>query len=443
MAWPAEFSARIQAQFSDGNALLEALDHSPQTSILTNLHKPGPTPSGTPVPWNSSGLVLPERPQFTYDPLFHAGVYYPQESSSMMVEHLVRHLRSHLPENPTVLDLCAAPGGKSLNVLNALDGNGVLLSNEVIRPRSAILAETLTKWGHNNILITQNDPKDFTPLEGVFDLIVVDAPCSGEGMFRKDPEAANHWSPEAVQLCAARQKRILGQILPCLAPGGFLIYATCTFNAQENDENVRWLQQQTDLKRALPEAPEVWGIVQDEVGWRFLPHRVQGEGLFISAWQKQDGRAARPISKKQRQRLPVPGKELTAIAQAQTRHSFFVEHRQLACALPAHGADLFQRSLECLNLIQVGTPVGTLKGRDILPEHAWSQSAVLNLPGQPVELSREAALNYLARQPFDAPSTKGWVRFTYQGHSLGLGKALGNRVNNYYPKYWRIRHLPA
>ena len=443
MQWPNAFEAAIRAQFPDGDALLAALDGPTQTTVLTNPAKAPCALEGSPIPWNPSGLLLPERPQFTYDPLFHAGVYYPQESSSMVIQRVVSQLLADGPEDPVVLDLCAAPGGKSLNVLNALGGRGMLLSNEVIRPRAAILAETLTKWGYPNILVTQSDPKAFRKLEGVFDLVVVDAPCSGEGMFRKDPPAADHWSPEAVELCAARQKRILADVADSVTPGGYLVYATCTFNPHENDENVRWLQDQHDFEPALPALPEGCTAEVSEVGWRFVPHRVPGEGLFVMVMRRTGGAAAKPMHKKALQRLPKPDKATAAAATEATGWNQWVEHQGLVCALPAAGQELFLRALEHLHLIQAGTPVGKLKGRDLLPEHAWAQSHVLSLPGTPVELEREAALAYLARQPFSANAPKGWTRFTYQGRTLGLGKSLGNRINNYYPKHWRIRHLQA
>ena len=441
MHWPEAFEAAIRAQFPDGDALLAALDGPTQTTILTNPAKGPCALKGAPIPWNPNGLLLSERPQFTYDPLFHAGVYYPQESSSMVLQSVVTQLLADGPEDPVVLDLCAAPGGKSLNIFNALAGKGILLSNEVIRPRAAILAETLTKWGYPNILVTQSDPKAFRKLEGVFDLVVVDAPCSGEGMFRKDPAAADHWSPEAVELCAARQKRILADVADCVTPGGYLVYATCTFNPRENDENVRWLRDQHDFEPALPTMPEGCTAEVSDLGWRFVPHRVPGEGLFVMVLRKTDGSPAKPLHKKVLQRLPKPDKATVAAATAATLYPQWVEHQGLACALPAAGHELFLRALEHLNLIQAGTPVGKLKGRDLLPEHAWVQSHTLNLPGHVVELDKEAALAYLARQPFAADAPRGLTRFTYKGHTLGLGKSLVNRINNYYPKHWRIRHL--
>ncbi len=147
-----------------------------------------------------------------------------------------------------VLDLCAAPGGKSTHLLSLMDQNSLLVSNEVIQSRSAILSENLQKWGHDNVVVTNNDPKDFQRLPGFFDVIVVDAPCSGEGLFRKDPGAIKEWSEDAVALCSKRQRRILSDVWPALKTGGILIYSTCTYNSQENEENLRWLQQEYEVE---------------------------------------------------------------------------------------------------------------------------------------------------------------------------------------------------
>lgn len=192
------------------------------------------------VPWSATGYYLDKRLTFTFDPLFHAGCYYVQEASSMFVEQA---LRQYAAERPVVmLDLCAAPGGKSTHARSMLPAGSLLVANEVIRNRSQILAENLTKWGHPDVVVTNNDPADFSPLTDFFDVILADVPCSGEGMFRKDPVAVSEWSPENVEICWQRQRRIISDIWPCLKPGGILIYSTCTYNTKEDEENVRWLR---------------------------------------------------------------------------------------------------------------------------------------------------------------------------------------------------------
>ncbi|MES1226926.1 MAG: RsmB/NOP family class I SAM-dependent RNA methyltransferase, partial [Bacteroidota bacterium] len=177
------------------------------------------------VPWSSNGYYLSERPSFTTDPLFHAGAYYVQEASSMFLEEAVKQT-CDLSKPLKVLDLCAAPGGKSTLLQSIISNESLLISNEVIKSRVNILSENITKWGAANVVVTNNDPKDFQRLPEYFDLIVIDAPCSGSGLFRKDPEAITEWSSDNVMLCSQRQQRILADILPCLKPGGILIYST-------------------------------------------------------------------------------------------------------------------------------------------------------------------------------------------------------------------------
>ncbi|MDE5701230.1 MAG: RsmB/NOP family class I SAM-dependent RNA methyltransferase, partial [Bacteroides sp.] len=210
------------------------------------------------VPWTSAGFYLSRRPTFTFDPLFHAGCYYVQEASSMFVEQALRQYMSTAPV--VALDLCAAPGGKSTHVRSLLPEGSLLVANEVIRNRSQILAENLTKWGHPDVVVTNNDPADFAPLTSFFDVILTDVPCSGEGMFRKDPVAVNEWSPENVDVCWQRQRRILSDIWPCLKPGGLLVYSTCTYNTKEDEENIRWMRDTFGAEILPLDIPADWNI---------------------------------------------------------------------------------------------------------------------------------------------------------------------------------------
>jgi len=259
-----------------------ALQQPAPTSIRYNPFKQHePAKALEAVTWSDHAYYLPERPSFTLDPLFHAGVYYVQEASSMFVGQAVEQL---FPEQQPlrVLDLCAAPGGKSTHLLSVLPPGSLLVANEVIRSRYQVLSQNLSKWGLANIIATNHDSSDFSKLEGFFDLILVDAPCSGEGLFRKDKRAIQEWSPEAVSLCAGRQKRILGNIVPALAPGGILLYSTCTYNRQENDENAEWLNNTFQL---LPEPIETqpdWKVEQRSQAYQFYPHRNKGEGFYLA-----------------------------------------------------------------------------------------------------------------------------------------------------------------
>ncbi len=265
---------------------LKALDDEPAVSIRLN---PAKTKPGTrffvpaePVPWSRWGYYLEERPSFTFDPLLHAGIYYVQEASSMFVDHVVREL---LSEPAVCLDLCAAPGGKSLSLLSSLPTGSLLVSNEVVRQRANILAETIIKHGHTNVMVTNNTPADFGRLTHAFDLILVDAPCSGEGMFRKNIRAVEEWSLNNVQRCAERQNDILVDAWQALKPGGFLVYSTCTFNVTENESVVFDLARSTGARFIQVETGSDWGISPsfDErtPGYRFFPHRTRGEGLSL------------------------------------------------------------------------------------------------------------------------------------------------------------------
>lgn len=245
------------------------------------------------VPWNSNGYYLSERPSFTSDPLFHAGAYYVQEASSMFLEDAIRQT-CDLTQNLKVLDLCAAPGGKSTLIQSIISDNSLLVSNEIIKTRVNILSENITKWGAANVVVTNNDPKDFQKLPGYFDVIVVDAPCSGSGLFRKDPEAIDEWSLNNVTLCSQRQQRILADILSSLKPGGILIYSTCSYSEAEDEDICDWLLSGTQdpLSGLRLQIKSDWHIIEtsspqhNAYGYRFYPDKLKGEGFFIAVFQK-------------------------------------------------------------------------------------------------------------------------------------------------------------
>jgi NOL1/NOP2/sun family putative RNA methylase len=264
------------------------------TSVRINAFKPSDLfNSKEHVPWCEDGRYLKERPSFTADPLFHAGCYYVQEASSMFLEQVLKH-SADLSKNLRVLDLCAAPGGKSTLISSLLNKNSLLLANEIIKTRVPVLSDNLSKWGPENNYVSNNDPKDFKRLEGYFDVIVADAPCSGSGMFRKDPAAINEWSENMVDLCSQRQKRILADVYPALKQNGILIYSTCSYSKQENEEISDWLCEEFDVESIPIPLKTEWGILEtlsDQhkcFGYRFYPHKVKGEGFFIAAFRKNE-----------------------------------------------------------------------------------------------------------------------------------------------------------
>lgn len=397
------------------------------------------------VPWCTGAYYLPSRPLFTADPLLHAGAYYVQEASSMFLDTV---LDAILPQRGAlrVLDLCAAPGGKSTLIASKLSEGDLLISNDVIRTRAAILEENMTRWGYANTWVSSNDPRDFGRIRNYFDIIVVDAPCSGSGLFRKDERALEEWSEDNVKLCAERQQRILADILPALKKDGYLLYATCSYSPEENEANLDFLADQ-GLFTSIPiPLDPAWGITISHSprhgmeGYRFFPDKVKGEGFFISVLQKKDGEDAFAYQRfKTAQNKLV--KANAAYLLQDTGFSFIENERGLNTAIhTVHEAD-YHLLKEYIYLRRAGTLLGSPAQKDWIPEHDIALSIHAN-PGLPfIELDLENALLFLKKENFELPAGtgKGWYIIRYKGQGLGWIKALGNRVNNYLPKSWRIR----
>ncbi len=432
------------ASITDADALTAALQTERQTSIRINPKKME-APALSKIPWNQYGYYLETRPLFTLDPLFHAGAYYVQEASSMFLEQII----SPLASGPLrVLDLCAAPGGKSTLTASLVPEGSLLVANEVIRSRAQILSENLIKWGQNNCIVTNNDPKDFSFLRGFFDLIIVDAPCSGEGMFRKDANAVEEWSPENVDLCCKRQLRILYDIWDCLTPGGTIIYSTCTFNERENEDVVARIisEKEASCKRVNFDA--AWNITEREkngaISYRFFPHLTKGEGFSISVIQKNDGsefslpkktnppRCYTQISDKNAQ----PYQTLV-----QGDMQFLQDKKNNLWAFPKSLYPLLAHIASNCTIVHAGTPVAEVMGnkRNPLPGLAFALN--YNKDAFPsVAIDLETAVRYFKKEPLSLPDApKGWVHLTYNGISMGFVKNIGNRANNPYPSEWAIK----
>lgn len=395
-----------------------------------------------PVPWCENGFYLSERPSFTFDPLFHAGAYYVQEASSMFLWEMIKQTVG-TATNKKVLDLCAAPGGKS-TLLASYFTDGLIVSNEVIKSRAAILTENIIKWGADNVVVTNNDPKDFQRLENYFDLIVIDAPCSGSGLFRKDPNAINEWSEENVNLCSLRQQRIVADVLPALKQNGILIYSTCSYSKQEDEDVLDWLMENYQLSTVHCPLSGEWGIVEVQsdkhqaFGYRFYPDQIKGEGFFIAAFKKINGEEDSYHSE---QNLQLANKQeleqLRSFIPLPQTYSVFKQNEALR-AIKETWLTALKQLAKHLYIKKAGVELGTIKGKDFIPSH---ELAVSMLPLQSlaaVELSKEAALQYLKRKEFVTDAPKGWTLVKYCGLSLGWIKVLPNRINNYYPQEWRI-----
>lgn len=458
MNLPAPFEHSMRCLLGDGyEAFREALLGEPAVSIRLNRSKVSADVPYEPVPWATDGYYLEERPPFTFDPLFHCGGYYVQEASSMFVEQAVRQ---HLGTTRVALDLCAAPGGKSTLLRSLLPDDAVLVSNEVMRPRAQVLAENITKWGHPRCVVTSNYPADFTPLGSLFDLILVDAPCSGEGMFRKDEVAVTEWSPENVAICWQRQRDILTDIWPTLRPGGLLVYSTCTFNTEEDEENVRWMMDELGAELLPVYIDSTWGITPTLLPnvphvYRFLPGRTRGEGFFMAVVRKNPdvddvGHVELP-SRKRMASAAVSRRTLKSsvvpswITSPETY--IYKEESNGIVAIPTDMEPLCTLLATRLRLLKAGISLAEVKGRDVIPTHELAMSTVLAPEAFPTcELSYVDALRYLHREAIVLPSgmPRGFVLVTWRGLPLGFVKNIGNRANNLYPQEWRIRssHLP-
>ncbi len=414
MQLPQDFISYTSALFGADRweRFIRACDESAPVSVRLNPFKCKDEtlfPNATPVPWCNGGYWLDERPNFTLDPLFHAGLYYVQEAGSLFLDHV---FRTHVTTPVSALDLCAAPGGKSTLMRAALPEGSVLVSNEVDRRRASILLENMQKQGHPDVLVTHNFPRDFQKATLVFDVILTDVPCSGEGLFRRDENAVNEWNVSNVQMCQKRQREILTDIWPCLRAGGLLIYSTCTFNTHENEENVRWICNELGAEILPVSTQPAWNITGsllsswEQPVYRFIPGITRSEGLFMAVLRKTGNSP---------QRATLPKSVRTQ----------------------ATGARL-------LHVLSDGLPQGEQKGKEIIPTTA--QALSLNLkPGEfpNVELPLEQALRYLHREAFALPAgtPRGFVVVTYQKQPLGFMKNLGDRANNLYPKNWAIKKL--
>ncbi len=407
MKLPKDFESYFLERWhsEDVEALVRGLQAEPSVSIRLNPRRMPidvePEGADGRVPWCEEGFYLADRPAFTADPLLHAGAYYVQEASSMYLAHVVRHLLPMMEEDglSACLDLCAAPGGKSTLLRSVLPESCFLVSNEPLRQRAQVLAENMAKWCGLEAYVTQAYARDFSKaLRGkqFFDLILADVPCSGEGMMRKEAAAVEQWSPAFVAECAALQRSIIEDIWPALRPGGILLYSTCTFNPEEDEENVEWIVRELGAELLSIPTESNWSIRSDlrreghlSVA-HFLPGEVRGEGFFCAALQK------------------------------------------LGKGLSAKNPQALRKTLSVI-------PTLSTSQLDVAEDVRSKQQTTITLPR--VDLSLADAVRYLQREALTLPSTapRGIVQVCFHGQRLGLVKNLGTRANNLYPKEWRIR----
>ena len=482
---PAEFAAKMrELPELDAEALLKALSSEPCVGVrLNNRKMPAPDTLGydlaESVTWCEDGYYLPQRPLFTLNPSLHAGGFYVQDPSSMIHQQVVGRIvaaNGHVPMS--LLDFCGAPGGKTTAMINALPDGSVVVANEYVPTRGKILRENLEKWGYPAVITTGAAASDYAGLPEMFDIIAVDAPCSGEGMMRKEEEARRQWTPRLVEECAALQRDILSNIVSTLRPGGYLIYSTCTFNPEEDELNSRFIRDELGLEPVSADSLGLAGIenvgrslLPDVEALRFMPHLTRGEGLYLSVFRKpgkllpylENEGAPSPTDR----HLPEKPKDKSKGKQKgkQERNTSFAltdEHRRrlyewyapdwdmqfeqngnLITALPA----MASRPLAILRqggvrVTGAGLPAAELKGRDLIPDSRIVLSSAISPDAFPkVALTEEEALRYLRRDAIQLPegTPKGYVAVTCNGLPLGLMKNIGNRANNLFPAPWRIR----
>jgi 16S rRNA C967 or C1407 C5-methylase (RsmB/RsmF family)/NOL1/NOP2/fmu family ribosome biogenesis protein len=445
MIFPEEFIKRISGQeYINPAALLDALNEPSPISIRINRRKwSGTLKDAESVPWSSNGFYLQSRPSFTADPLYHSGCYYPQEASGMFLEQVVMQTTGN-NGSYRFLDLCGAPGGKTTILADLTGEEGFLVSNEVIRSRASILSETVSKWGSGNILVTQNDPSAFKGLPGFFDLILTDAPCSGEGMFRTEI-ARSEWSTDNAALCPERQKRILLDAWPALKENGILIYCTCTFNPSENEEIIRWLTGSGRAECIRIDTRSFPGIAEIDFegifGYGFHPGRVRGEGFFIAAVRKLEAVKGSVMAK--RYQNPVqPSKDECSSAAFVSEFSRdrIVKTGDRVAAL-ACDPSIYPEISAALRVLSPGTMLGNMKQKDFIPDHDLALSTVITRGAFPeLELGYDDAITYLRRDNLSGIScAEGWNLVTFRAVPLGFVKNIGRRLNNYFPMEMRIR----
>lgn len=425
----------------------------PSVSVRVNEAKGGTVPTGaTRVPWCELGYYLDERPNFTLDPMLHAGRYYVQDASSMFIHHVIKQLvcspsplrgGNSMSQPVKYLDLCAAPGGKTTAALQALPAGSLVVANEIVPNRARALMDNVMRWGSPHAVVTCNAPAQVGRLTHLFDIVATDVPCSGEGMMRKDAEAAAQWSPSLVAQCATRQRDIIRDIWPALRPGGLFIYSTCTYNRQENEEMMEHLISEYGAKPVAVPVEEAWNIAPaigcDLPCYRFMPHRTRGEGLFMAVVRKPEG-TRQPL----RTKKSAPPKT-NAIAQGIKEWLSDCKEYDLSVqgddvvANPRMHADALAALRTTLNVIYSGVTLGTLKGKNCVPHHSLALSTALNRTVLPhCEVDLNTALRYLHGEAITIDAPRGYVLLTHHDVPIGWVNNLGNRANNLYPKPLRI-----
>ncbi|MBO5874896.1 MAG: rRNA cytosine-C5-methylase [Alistipes sp.] len=449
MSLPEKFVERVYHEMGteQGEALCNSLLGASPTSIRLNPHKPFAQPEGVSVPWNKYGRYLDVRPSFTLDVGFNAGTYYVQEAGSQFVGHILEGLDI---EGARLLDMCAAPGGKSTLYSTLVGSEGLVVANEIVRNRAAVLADNVRKWGLGNVVVTNNEPRHISTFESWFDVVAVDAPCSGEGMFRKDEQARSEWSEGNVKMCATRQAEILDEAWKSLADGGLMIYSTCTFNSDENEGTLRAFSERVDgevMEAEVIECPEEWGVVCGREGvwqtFRFYPHRTQSEGFFAAVARKATV-GNRPVTPKPRRKImnDIGGKAREELSRwvNHPEKMRFAEVVDTCYGYYAARYEDVKQLAASLSVIYSGVAMGRIFGSTLKPDAALALFADLRRDAVArTTLQKEEALQYLRKAEVAAEHfAEGMNLVESEGCALGFAKRIGNRCNNLFPNSLRI-----
>lgn len=421
--------------------LLDALkESSPSYSVRLQPEKMKNALELIPIPWCSYGYYLENKPRFSMDPLWHAGAYYVQEAGSMFLAEIIKALNLNTA-SPIVLDLCASPGGKTTLLQSCLPQSAIIISNEVMPKRLGSLIENGTKWGKSNLIVTQSQPSEFAKSGELFDLILVDAPCSGEGLIRRTDEAVAQWSQQLIDECAWRQKDILKNAIDSLLPGGYLVYSTCTYNTKENEDNIAWMSDEFGMEDPDFNVTSFDGIVITETkgiqAWRFFPGLTQSEGFFITVLQKPaDHRPNKKLKEKKISGTKHPMPELFSFG----KDMMLVEEKEQLKLYPKNLATLIHDIQKRFNVVKSGTTAGVVTHRKFIPDDHLHFSSEISIAKEFItEVDYITAVNYLAKNtvgPFHDKKQFGFLSFN--GMPIGLVNHLGNRINNCYPANWRI-----
>ncbi len=450
ITFPKEFITLLQSSLPSEKCqcVINAFEQPPVTSVRLNSLKPYfellNVPQNTlPIPWETNAFCLTERPSFVSDPLFHAGAYYVQESSSMIIGYLIKLLLNDLKDPALILDLCAAPGGKSTHILQNKRTQDLLIVNEVIKSRAHILSENIKKWGSTDQCIISLDSSVIGKSESLFQIMVGDLPCSGEGLFRKDSKAIAEWSIHHVNLCKQRQRRIVADVWPSLTSNGYFIYSTCTFNRRENEENIQWICKELGAETVSFSFPEHWNILEEESGcYRMLPGMVSGEGFFFSVLRKTSGKEKTREVKKSKISFIIkkPDQE---IARYLSHTLSLLNYNESSCLVQENVIELYLKFFQCFQQpLSFGLFPGIYQKNKFKPSAEFILSNSFNNSLSSFHATDEQALAFLSRDPLRLELQEGIFVWNYQRIPIGYFIIKHNRVQHGWPMEWRIRNKP-